>query len=235
MRIYFVSSLGRYLPGKLWQVAGLGVLAQREGFSAAGAIAASLVAQLAFLTTGVLLLAVLLPSLLRGAAALGAAALLAFALLSFLVTATERGKAVRHRLLTRLGPRFAQAGTLLDGMNVARSAGWWALYGASWLLLGFAFALFVTAFAPTPVHEYRTLAGVVTASYLGGYILFTPAGIGVREGLMMTLLALTLPASAALLISILSRLWFTVGELVPLALIPLLPNPHQSEAGREVP
>jgi uncharacterized membrane protein YbhN (UPF0104 family) len=235
LRIYFVSSLGRYIPGKLWQVASLGVLAQREGFSPVAAIAASLVAQLAFMTTGILLLAVVLPNLLQGPAGLAAGALVALAVLGFLVGATTRGKTLRHRLLERMGPRIAPASVLLDRIETRSALGWWTLYGVSWLLLGSAFALFVTAFVPAQADQFRFYAGVVAASYLFGYILFTPAGIGVREGLMLTLLATVLPASAALLISIVSRLCFTVGELLPLLLIPLLPGSSQTMASREVP
>jgi hypothetical protein len=234
MRVYFLSSLGRYLPGKLWQVAGLGVLAQREGFSPVGAIASSLVAQLAFLSTGVVFLALLLPALLRGASALAALGLLAFALLAFVIVATRLGQRLRQRILSRFGPRVTQASILLDQLNVRRTLGWWTIYASSWLLLGLAFALFVTAFAPAPFAQYRLFAGVVAASYLSGYILFTPAGIGVREGVMMTLLATTLPASAALFISIVSRLWFTAGELLPMALIPLLPRAQKQAPGGEV-
>src|SRR5438067_12491429 len=36
-RIYFISSLGRYIPGKLWQIAGMAMLAQQAGVSAVAA------------------------------------------------------------------------------------------------------------------------------------------------------------------------------------------------------
>src|SRR5688500_2536248 len=49
MHAYFVSSLGRYLPGKVWQIAGLAILAQRAGISPVAATAASLLGQLAFM------------------------------------------------------------------------------------------------------------------------------------------------------------------------------------------
>ncbi len=237
MRIYFVSSLGRYLPGKLWQIAGLAVLAQREGFSPVAATAASLFAQLAFLTTGTIFLASLLPTLLRGPGALAAIGLVVVGVAAFLIAATNTGKAIRHRLLSRLGPRLAPAGALLDLMNTRTALLWWGWFALSWVLLGTAFALFVTAFVPAQAGQYRYFAGVAAASYLGGYIaFFAPAGLGVREGTMMILLATTLPASAALLIAVASRLWFTAGELLPLLLIPLLRQPLRSPpVSREAP
>ena len=42
---------------------------------------------------------------------------------------------------------------------------------------------------------------------------------------MVPLLAAVIPFPAALLVSITSRIWFTIGELLPLVLIPLLPPP----------
>jgi hypothetical protein len=40
LRVYFLASLGRYLPGKVWQLAGLAVLAGRAGMPAGSAAAA---------------------------------------------------------------------------------------------------------------------------------------------------------------------------------------------------
>jgi hypothetical protein len=38
------------------------------------------------------------------------------------------------------------------------------------------------------------------------------------------------PASAAVVVAVISRIWFTVGELMPLLLIPLMPNSHVTPA-----
>ena len=221
-RVYFVSSLGRYLPGKLWQVAGMAALAQRAGVSPVAATAAALVGQLAFLSMGMVFLAALLPSLYGPLAGVGALVLFALAVVLFILGDTARGAALRQRVLSRLGPRFAAAGELLDQLNARRAAVWWIAYGISWLMLGGSFALFVTAFAPEQAGHYRLFAGTVAASYLGGLLLFTPAGIGVREVAMLTLLTPVLTLPAAVVVSAASRLWFTAAELLPLAALPLL-------------
>src|SRR5689334_4725704 len=41
-RIWFVSNLGKYVPGKVWQIAAMGALAQKSGVSATAAIGSSL-------------------------------------------------------------------------------------------------------------------------------------------------------------------------------------------------
>ncbi|MEX2283690.1 MAG: lysylphosphatidylglycerol synthase domain-containing protein [Gemmatimonadota bacterium] len=222
MRVFFISSLGRYVPGKVWQLASMAVLAQAEGISAVGATAASLVGQLAFLTTGILFLAVLLPSVLSGAAVWAAVGLIAAALVLMVFAFSDSGKAVRQRWFSRVDPRVAQAGALLDRLSLSHALQYWALYAFSWVLVGVAFNLFVTAFVPE--RNFVDFAAVVAASYVGGYISLLPAGVGVREGVMASLLTPAIGAPAALLISIMSRLWFSAGELLPLMAVPFFPR-----------
>src|SRR5690606_22669959 len=89
--------------------------------------------------------------------------------------------------------------------------------------LGMAFALFAGAFHPPSLEAWRYLAGTVAASYLIGYIFFIlPAGAGAREGAMFLLLQQVMPVGAAVVVIILSRVWFTAAEIAPLALLPVL-------------
>ena len=45
LRIFFTANLGRYLPGKVWQIAGLAYLARGEGVTAPTATIAALLGQ----------------------------------------------------------------------------------------------------------------------------------------------------------------------------------------------
>lgn len=227
MKVFFVSALGRYVPGKIWQLAGTAVLAQREGFPATAATAALLVKDLAVLTGGMVLLAVLLPGRLGGALS-GQRVILAVALLGaaiglFIFILTNAGKAIRHRLLIRLGPRIAEAGAMLDRLTFRHAVEAFLMCVAGWIFMAYAFDLFVSAFVPGELPAL-SLAAVVIASYIGGYIALMPAGAGAREGLMLVLLTPFITAPAALVVSIFSRLWFTAGEMLPLLVIPTLPN-----------
>jgi glycosyltransferase 2 family protein len=243
-RVYFVSSLGRYLPGKLWQLAGLAVLSRREGLPPGASASAAVLGQFGFLTTGLLFLGIMLPewrTALRadgtgggngavGPLGVGAALLITGGALLWLLVATPVGHGFRHRLIgrsgSRAGPRVRAAFELADRVTPRSAALWASGYAASWVLLGVAFALFVSAFVPAAAAAPRYLAGAVAASYLAGYlIVIAPAGIGVREAAMLLILQPVVPdAGAALVVSVLSRVWFTAAELVPLGLLPLLPN-----------
>jgi hypothetical protein len=237
VRVYFVASLGRYIPGKFWQIAGLAILASRAGMRPGGATAAALLGQFGFLATGLLFVAVILPRWVSGPTPY----VLGFLLVSmagaiWFVTATPAGHAarawLRARLGERTGQRLAAALDLADRMRGRDAIAWGLGYGLSWVMLGVAFSLFTTAFVPEAVAHNRLIAGTVAASYLAGYlVLVAPAGIGVREGTMTALLTSIpeFPVSAAVVVAILSRIWFTIGELLPLALVPVLPAAGPSE------
>ena len=60
-RIWTISNLGRYLPGKVWSIAGLAILAQREGVSGWAAGGAAIVMQALVLGTAAVVVAAVLP------------------------------------------------------------------------------------------------------------------------------------------------------------------------------
>lgn len=249
LRIYFLANLGRYLPGRIWQVAGMAVLAQRAGVPALGAIAASALAQLCFLLTGTLFLAALMP------VALGTGTIVAgIAVGAILVggicwsLGTAGGEKLRRRfgawlggcpggrLGGRLGPRIAAALDAIGRVRPRDGLVWVTGYLLSWVLLGGAFAIFTSAFVPAAASEIRYLAGTMAAGYLSGYLaIFAPAGVGVREGVLGLLLARVVPAPAALLVSVASRIWFTITELLVVLAIPLLRRPAPLAGGNDVP
>lgn len=232
-RVYFLASLGRYVPGKVWQLAGLAVLAQRAGLPPGTSMGAAVLGQFAFLTTGLLLLALLLPSYAElWPALIAGTAIAAAAFTLYAMAATPLGHRAREAVLRRAGPGRAKLETafsIADRVRGADAVRWELAYALTWLVLGGAFALFVGAFVPAAagLDDARYHAGVVAASYLAGYVvMIMPAGAGVRELTMSALLAQhpAIPASAAVLIAVASRIWFTAAELLPLAFVPLLPD-----------
>jgi hypothetical protein len=81
--------------------------------------------------------------------------------------------------------------------------------------------------------QARFLGGTLAAAYLAGLLfVLAPAGIGVREFVMGVLLFQVMPQpGAALVVSVLSRVWFTAAELAPLAVLAALPDSPDAEAG----
>jgi glycosyltransferase 2 family protein len=246
LRVYFLASLGRYLPGKLWQLAGLAVLSARAGLPPGRATAAAILGQFGFLTTGLLFLGITLPEW-RVAFGMDAPATLPLALaaallaggggLLWVLVATPAGHGVRERLGAAMGGRggdgIRAAFDLADRVRPGNAAVWAAGYALSWVALGVAFTLFVGAFHPAAGAAPRFVAGTVAAAYLMGYLFVVmPAGIGVREGAMLVLLQQVAPEpGAALVVTVLSRAWFTAAELAPLAFLPWLGEGARGEEG----
>jgi len=219
LRIYFVSGLGRYIPGKLWQVAGMAVMAQRIGISAVAATAATLLAQFAFVTTGLLYLALVLPDWGGAAPIIIAVAALVGLGLSY------RARHWAARKVKRVQP----AVDMLDRLSLAAAVKWWLAYAVSWIILAVAFVLFTSSFVTLDFTQQRHVAGTIAASYLGGLLaFFSIAGLGVREALMGSLLLSVMSPPAALVVSVASRLWFVAGELLPLSFSPLLRDARAS-------
>ncbi|HET9439812.1 MAG TPA: hypothetical protein VFO52_06560, partial [Longimicrobiales bacterium] len=141
LHIYFVSGLGRYIPGKLWQVAGMAMLAQRAGISPVAATAASLLGQLGFVTSGLVYLALLIPA--RGVALPIVSALV-------LAGAVWIGYRARHWMAGKV-ERIRPAVDMLDRLSASTALQWWLWYGVSWIVLGVAFVLFTSAFVTLSV------------------------------------------------------------------------------------
>lgn len=84
-----------------------------------------------------------------------------------------------------------------------------------WICWSLAFCLFLISIYP--MDDIALQAGLLfpISSVLGVLMLFSPGGLGVREGFIaLGLTVLGVPAKGAASISILSRLWFLSGELL---------------------
>lgn len=209
-RIWFISNLGRYLPGKVWQIGAMGVMAQERGVSMIAATGSALVINLVNLLAGFGLV------LVTGAAffeARAAAIALAAMLLVGIVLA-PRLVPVAARLAGRISHRAFDVPPLPD------RAVWLASIGCllAWILYGIAFRIFVAGILGSAPGRTSSYIAAFTGSYLAGYIvLFAPGGIGVREGSLIVALGRfgLAQAGAAGVISLTSRLWLTILEVLP--------------------
>jgi hypothetical protein len=210
LRVWFTANLGRYLPGKVWQVAGLAYLAGREGVTAATATASALLGQ-GFSLGGatVVGLGVLLGG--GGWAEEIGGGWSAAGLLGLLVILTFPGiLKPLLRLWFRLFRKEIPASFRPDQVFGVR---WLLLYALGWLLQGIAFWCLTRGLG----LELGAVMGIAAypAAYVLGYVMiFAPAGIGVREGFLIVFLDPILGAGAAVP-AVVSRLWSTLLELVP--------------------
>lgn len=90
------------------------------------------------------------------------------------------------------------------------------MFIGNWLIAGFGFFMLVKSVNPAVGwNEMLFCAGVYGISAIMGILaVFAPSGLGVREGLILAGLMLIMPESDAAVISVISRLWQTVAELM---------------------
>lgn len=91
------------------------------------------------------------------------------------------------------------------------------------LIAGLAFYFFISSFINISFGYYFFLTGTFALSGIIGFLaFFAPAGLGVREGVITLALSEILPPSVAGVISLSSRIWITIGEILFLLIIVLL-------------
>ncbi|MFC1701118.1 hypothetical protein ACFLZ0_03220, partial [Patescibacteria group bacterium] len=59
-----------------------------------------------------------------------------------------------------------------------------------------------------------TAGAYVAAMVSGALVLFAPAGLGAREGVLVLILRFYFPISIAILLSFLARIWVSLTELI---------------------
>ena len=211
--VWFVSNLGKYVPGKIWQLSAMTVMIGSHGVSVSAAGASAAVITIANIATGFAI--VLLTSAATVRQLSGGIAAVVLVTVALLVALLATPLLARHwnQLARRLGREQLS-------VNIPLRAVWVAVGGCalSWLLYGLAFQYLVRSLigdTRAPLMAYVTAN---TASYLLGYLaIFAPGGIGVREVALSAILVPLRIATAqqAVLITVASRLWLTVLEITP--------------------
>ena len=214
-RVWSVSNLGRYVPGKIWQIGAMGAMARELDVSPIAASGSALLGTLVNITAGFVV------------ALVSGRALLLQRLPDHLRTLTivaVIGACIALMLapvvIPRVAPLVARSlGRTIETTLPARAV-IYSLIGnvLAWLIYGAAFQLFVAGVLGSAAGGYVTYLAAYTSSYLIGYIfLFAPAGVGFRETAMLEFLQraglATHPEAA--LITVTSRIWLTLLEVMP--------------------
>ena len=216
-RIWFLASLGKYIPGKVWAVAGAAVLAQRAGVDPAVAVAGALILQALALASGAVAVAVPAPETFQ---AVGPdmvpliVVLLLLSLAGVAVLASQNLLDRINRLLPSSLPPLRAVRPHMLALAFAGNLCAWVGYGAALLLLA-------RGVLPEVMLSLPQSIGVFTCSYLIGFIaLFAPGGLGPRESVFLLILAGDVGLKPAAGLALASRLLLTGTEVLPA--VPLL-------------
>lgn len=198
--VFFVGQLGKYVPGSVWSVAAQADLGRRHGVPVRSSVAASATFLLVHTATGLLVGGLALatglleaptdPLWAHAAVAAGAGCLVPPALRLLATRLAGTGAAVR------IGP--AQVGAAV------------ALMVATWLLHGASLAVLL----PDGPGLAGAAGAFALAHAVGVLVVVAPAGLGVRESLLVALLAPTVGVPAAAAAALLSRVAHAVADVL---------------------
>lgn len=222
-RVWLQAYFFRYIPGKVVLLAQRITLGRRAGIEPA-----TVVVLLAWESLLLLLAASLVCLAALGWMASGVASNVAWlALTPLAVVALLLGFPRILSLATawpRFRRRFGDLGTLKLGYpaQLALSLG----YAVLWVGLATSFFFAARFFTPLPASAYPTVLFWFVASYVAGFVSsVAPAGLGVREGILVVGLSTLLPEGQAAALAIAGRLWLTLIELACIGVACTIPFP----------
>jgi hypothetical protein len=216
-RIWFLASLGKYVPGKVWAIAGAAVLAQRAGVDPSVAVAAALVLQALAIASGAAAVALTARDAFQAAGPGMLPLAGAVVLLSLVGIAALASQPVLDRL-NRLLP------SSIPPLRAVPPAMLALAFGANllaWAAYGFTLLCLARGLLPGVILSIPQAIGVFACSYLVGFLaLFAPGGLGPRESVFLLMLAGDIGLKPAIGLAVASRLLLTGTEILPA--VPLL-------------
>ena len=215
-RVVYLANLGRYIPGKVWQVIGMVGLAREVNVPARVSLASFALVQAYALPASFLLVLILL----WNSDALASLevyrdivyAFMAVVLVVFLILFFwPDGLNWALNKILRLFKQESIAYKPSFGNRISI----FVWYMITWILFGLSFHFFLRALIAEPSLDIRFTAGVYIAAYNLGYIaIISPGGLGIREGVITALLASSLGEPIAASISLIHRVLVTIAEAV---------------------
>ncbi|MGH3839943.1 MAG: lysylphosphatidylglycerol synthase domain-containing protein [Pseudonocardiaceae bacterium] len=213
-RVFFTGQIGKYIPGTVWAYVAQARLGREHGVPASRTTAASVMFVVAHTATGAVVAGLVLPFASDevfdrfGWIAVLAPLLLA-SLHPRLVLPVLR---LVHRVVGRGSPPER-----VGGPAVLRALGWLAV---TWMGYGLSMLLLLRPVARAETHELLTpvaLGGFALAWTVGfiaaGVLVVTPAGLGVREVVLLAVLGPVVAGGGAVAaVVLLSRMVHTVSD-----------------------
>jgi hypothetical protein len=214
LRVFALTNLTRYIPGAVWQFAGLAGMAKAAGASASASSVGVILLQIVTLATGFVICLSATPHLLGSWTqdmTTTEQLLLAVALVALLVVVLPRLLPIIRRGAERILKRpvpLPMPGYGPFALYVVRVA-------LGWLGYGFAFWMLCHSL----LGDASPSAWVAVTSYVASYMVgllavFAPGGLVVREGALVVLLTPSIGAQPALLMALAARLWQVALEVI---------------------
>ncbi|MAP62557.1 MAG: hypothetical protein CMH34_02165 [Microbacterium sp.] len=204
-RVFFLSQVGKYVPGSIWPVVAQAEFARDHGVSRARAMTGSIVAMIVGVVTSGIIGAVGLVLSVPGAVGQYWWALVVAVLLACLLfpAVLDRLVSMAFRLTRR-----PDAPVRIGARPLLASAAWSA---AMWLVLGVQAWVLLREMAPGTT--FVLAAGAFAFAWLVGFlVVIAPAGVGAREAALILALSTVADPGEALSFALISRFVMTLAD-----------------------
>ncbi len=210
-RVYRNSELSRYVPGGIWQFASRVYLTRRYNVKTTVCLAATMLDMVLAALAATIPAAWLAGSAIPSLSSWQKSALLALPLLACAVVYPPLLNAWLTPLAKILNLRYQRLE--IRFLHMLRI---WVMYVLTWILLAFAMSAFAQALLPSfQSSQLGYIAGSYALAWLAALMtMISPAGMGVREGILGLLLSQIVTAGTAMTLAIAMRLWVLVMELL---------------------
>jgi len=214
LRAFYIGHLGKYVPGKALVVVLRTDLVRSERVNTTVAATSVFVETLTMMGVGAFVAAALLGALFREHVWL-----LGLAIGLMICAGAPTLPPIFRRLVRMLGVRRVNPDidAALAGLDYRLMAFGWITVGLGWWLMGLSLWAVLKAI-PTPVpvllSDVPLLTACVALALVAGFLSLLPGGIGIREYVVMTLLAGPFGPGAAAVSAILLRFVWLLGELM---------------------
>jgi glycosyltransferase 2 family protein len=209
-KIWFYSSLGKYVPGKLWSVLGMVYMCEREGISRTASLTSAILNQALNIIGGLFLVV-----LLSGTKFFGSVPRILY-LPIILIFVFFLYPPVMEKALN-FGLKWLKKEQIKFELSFGQTLLFTLFFMLTWVLYGLAFNLFIKSLTDCSLRLLPFLTSAFAFSYIVGFLsIFVPGGLGVREGVLILSLSTYFPVPVATLVALLSRLWMTAVELLGL-------------------
>lgn len=211
-RIWVLSNLGKYVPGKVWAVAGMVYMLRKEKVASSNAVSSSILHQAYSIAASGLFAVVIL-----GTEVFSGLTWISWIAGGFVLVIVLYPPLFAW--FVNLGLRLFRRGPIEITISPLRALGIFLVYLLSWIVYGVSLWTMLKGLSPTDIGIWEGSAAFVAAYLIGFLAVFAPGGLGVREGVLTLLLSTHMDASLAGVVAVASRLWTSVVEL--LGLIPI--------------
>ena len=230
LRMYYLSLIARWLPGRIWYTATRIYLGREVGVSAV-AVTFAMLLELTYILVGGMLVTLsfagtLLPGFFGHAEGKAVLIVVALAILTFATVITRpdtKFSLLRWNLFKKALKRISgeEVNTeSLPVMPLKLGALLLLLYTCMWIFSGYMFGVIGRTFIPMNAARWQACMPAFAGSWLVGFFsVITPAGLGTREGVMMLMLKPVMPTSYAAILTIASRVGMFGSELLGIALV----------------